>query len=111
MNHPAGRIGKRLMLRVCDLMLTHPHLPIARPEEGIMHVGIHTPPFVFPGQQIILYVFCVSASTPIAESTARHYAYMVGWLGYATHPNCDQIVSSGAWGALSKGLWVCVGGK
>jgi len=38
MNHPAGRIGKRLMLRVRDLMLTHPQLPLAHPEDSIMQV-------------------------------------------------------------------------
>ncbi len=27
-NHPAGRIGKRLMLRVQDLMLHHDELPV-----------------------------------------------------------------------------------
>ena len=39
MNHPAGRIGKRLMLRVSDLMLTGRDLPLARPNDGVMEVS------------------------------------------------------------------------
>lgn len=38
MNHPAGRIGKRLMLRVSDLMLTGQELPLAKPQESVMEV-------------------------------------------------------------------------
>ncbi|CAL8470454.1 g9996 [Coccomyxa elongata] len=36
MNHPAGRIGKRLILRVHDVMLTGSALPLAAPDTLIM---------------------------------------------------------------------------
>lgn len=32
MNHPSGRIGKRLMLRVADVMLTGKAVPRVTPE-------------------------------------------------------------------------------
>ncbi|PSC71870.1 putative arabinose 5-phosphate isomerase [Micractinium conductrix] len=32
MNHPAGRIGKRLMLRVCDVMVRNGKVPVVLPE-------------------------------------------------------------------------------
>lgn len=38
MNHPAGRIGKRLMLRVADVMLTGAALPLCPPGTLIMDV-------------------------------------------------------------------------
>jgi hypothetical protein len=38
MNHPAGRIGKRLILRVADVMLTGSSLPLASPDALIMEV-------------------------------------------------------------------------
>lgn len=38
MNHPAGRIGKRLMLRVADVMLTGAALPLCPPSTLIMEV-------------------------------------------------------------------------
>lgn len=37
-NHPAGRIGKRLVLQVRDLMLTGAALPTARPEEILLQL-------------------------------------------------------------------------
>lgn len=37
-NHPAGRIGKRLTLRVADLMLTGAALPVVPPEMHIIDV-------------------------------------------------------------------------
>ncbi|EIE27064.1 hypothetical protein COCSUDRAFT_11214 [Coccomyxa subellipsoidea C-169] len=40
MNHPAGRIGKRLILRVHDIMLTGPALPLAAPDTLIMEARI-----------------------------------------------------------------------
>ena len=39
MNHPAGRIGKRLILRVHDVMLTGSSLPLISPDELIMEVS------------------------------------------------------------------------
>lgn len=39
-NHPAGRIGKRLSLKVKDLMLTGKKLPIAKPQEPLVEVLI-----------------------------------------------------------------------
>ena len=42
MNHPAGRIGKRLMLRVADVMLTGAALPLCPPNTLIMEVR-HSP--------------------------------------------------------------------
>ncbi|GAB4230740.1 MAG: KpsF/GutQ family sugar-phosphate isomerase [Chlamydiales bacterium] len=36
MNHPAGRIGRRLLLKVQDLMLTGDNLPIAQPEQQLV---------------------------------------------------------------------------
>ena len=39
MNHPAGRIGKRLMLRVADLMISGSALPLASAGDGIMDVS------------------------------------------------------------------------
>lgn len=36
MNHPAGRIGRRLMLRVGDCMLSGERIPVARPGDSIM---------------------------------------------------------------------------
>lgn len=41
MNHPAGRIGKRLILRVHDVMLTGSALPLAAPNTLIMEVTTH----------------------------------------------------------------------
>ena len=38
MNHPAGRIGKRLILRVRDVMLTGSSLPLIGPNVFIMEV-------------------------------------------------------------------------
>ena len=38
MNHPAGRIGKRLILRVRDVMLTGSSLPLIGPDVFIMEV-------------------------------------------------------------------------
>ena len=38
MNHPAGRIGKRLILRVHDVMLTGSSLPLIGPDVLIMEV-------------------------------------------------------------------------
>jgi arabinose-5-phosphate isomerase len=38
MNHPAGRIGKRLILRVSDVMLTGPALPIIPPHTSMPDV-------------------------------------------------------------------------
>ena len=38
MNHPAGRIGKRLILRVQDVMLTGSSLPLIGPDVFIMEV-------------------------------------------------------------------------
>lgn len=38
MNHPAGRIGKRLILRVRDVMLTGSSLPLIGPDVLIMEV-------------------------------------------------------------------------
>jgi hypothetical protein len=40
MNHPAGRIGKRLILRVHDVMLTGPALPLVAPDTFIMEVRL-----------------------------------------------------------------------
>lgn len=40
MNHPAGRIGKRLILRVHDVMLTGPALPLVAPDTFIMEVRV-----------------------------------------------------------------------
>lgn len=40
MNHPAGRIGKRLILRVHDVMLTGSALPLAAPNTLIMEVSL-----------------------------------------------------------------------
>ena len=40
MNHPAGRIGKRLILRVRDVMLTGSSLPLIGPDVLIMEVKI-----------------------------------------------------------------------
>lgn len=40
MNHPAGRIGKRLILRVHDVMLTGSALPLAAPDTLIMEVRL-----------------------------------------------------------------------
>lgn len=37
MNHPAGRIGKRLTLRVNDLMLKDEALPLCRPPDKLFH--------------------------------------------------------------------------
>lgn len=42
MNHPAGRIGKRLMLRVSDLMLTGKELPLAKATDSVMEVSLHS---------------------------------------------------------------------
>jgi arabinose-5-phosphate isomerase len=36
-NHPAGRIGKRISLKVQDLMITGEHLPCCGPEERLLH--------------------------------------------------------------------------
>ena len=36
MNHPAGRIGKRLTLRVADLMFPLPQLPLLRPDITVL---------------------------------------------------------------------------
>ncbi len=36
MNHPAGRIGKRLTLRVADVMVPLPQLPLARPTVTVL---------------------------------------------------------------------------
>ncbi len=36
MNHPAGRIGRRLILRVGDCMLSGPSIPVAHPGDSIM---------------------------------------------------------------------------
>ncbi len=36
MNHPAGRIGKRLTLRVADLMFPLPQLPLVRPDVTVL---------------------------------------------------------------------------
>ena len=36
MNHPAGRIGRRLMLRVGDCMLVGDKIPVAAPGDSIM---------------------------------------------------------------------------
>lgn len=36
MNHPAGRIGKRITVRVKDLMITPPHLPLCHPEDLVI---------------------------------------------------------------------------
>lgn len=38
LNHPAGRIGKRISLRVKDLMITGPRLPSCNAQVPIMHV-------------------------------------------------------------------------
>lgn len=38
MNHPAGRIGKRLILRVHNVMLTGSSLPLTGPDVLIMEV-------------------------------------------------------------------------
>jgi arabinose-5-phosphate isomerase len=38
MNHPAGRIGRRLVLRVCDVMLSGPALPLVQPGTRIVEV-------------------------------------------------------------------------
>ncbi|TXI39306.1 MAG: KpsF/GutQ family sugar-phosphate isomerase [Nitrosomonas sp.] len=38
LNHPAGRIGKRISLRVRDLMLTGPRLPLCKPDDQIINV-------------------------------------------------------------------------
>ena len=38
MNHPAGRIGKRLILKVHDVMLTGSSLPLIGPNVLIMEV-------------------------------------------------------------------------
>ncbi len=38
MNHPAGRIGKRLILRVCDIMRTGEQVPVCGPEELLMSI-------------------------------------------------------------------------
>ena len=40
MNHPAGRIGKRLILRVRDVMLTGASLPLIGPDVYIMEVRL-----------------------------------------------------------------------
>ena len=39
MNHPAGRIGKRLILKVHDVMLTGSSLPLIGPDVLIMEVS------------------------------------------------------------------------
>ena len=36
MNHPAGRIGRRLILRVGDCMLSGASIPLAHPGDSIM---------------------------------------------------------------------------
>ena len=36
MNHPAGRIGKRLTLRVADVMVPLPQLPLVRPTVTVL---------------------------------------------------------------------------
>ena len=38
LNHPSGRIGKRITLKVKNLMLTGSHIPICGPEEDLMSV-------------------------------------------------------------------------
>lgn len=37
-NHPAGRIGKRLTLRVADVMLSGPALPVVPPHMPVLDV-------------------------------------------------------------------------
>ena len=39
MNHPAGRIGKRLILKVHDVMLTGSSLPLIGPDVLIMEAS------------------------------------------------------------------------
>ena len=48
MNHPAGRIGKRLILRVRDVMLTGSALPLCPPSTLIMEVHLMAPAHSFP---------------------------------------------------------------
>ena len=43
MNHPSGRIGKRLMLRVADVMLTGKAVPRVTPEVQSRHCGPCSP--------------------------------------------------------------------
>lgn len=37
LNHPAGQIGKRITLKVKDLMLTGNHLPLCQPDDTLIH--------------------------------------------------------------------------
>ena len=46
MNHPAGRIGKRLILKVHDVMLTGSSLPLIGPDVLIMEVSASRLPLV-----------------------------------------------------------------
>lgn len=36
LNHPAGRIGKRISVKVSDLMITGTHIPLCRPEDKLV---------------------------------------------------------------------------
>lgn len=36
LNHPAGRIGKRMLLKVEDLMLTHDKIPLCTPDDKLV---------------------------------------------------------------------------
>lgn len=38
LNHPAGRIGKRISLKVSDLMLQSPHLPFCNQQDKLMEI-------------------------------------------------------------------------
>lgn len=35
-NHPAGRIGKRISLKVSDIMIKSPHLPLCKPQDKLV---------------------------------------------------------------------------
>ena len=37
-NHPAGRIGRRMILKVKDIMLSGPHLPLCQPKDKLVDV-------------------------------------------------------------------------
>jgi arabinose-5-phosphate isomerase len=38
LNHPSGRIGKRITLKVKDLMLTNERIPLCRPEDKLVDI-------------------------------------------------------------------------
>ena len=79
MNHPAGRIGKRLILRVRDVMLTGSSLPLIGPDVYIMEVRL-SPGVLLP------YLWCQNFCFPgYASCHVIHTALnvMFAWTLYS----------------------------